>query len=86
MGTVDKNKQEETEEPVKFLFESIVGEDYTEKYRIEAFTIKNTHIASLIPHRNIINAIKSRDAEAAQKAMMSHLNIAQSNLSSSQSD
>jgi len=46
-----------------------------EKYRIEAFSIKKAHINSLISHRNIINAIKKRDAEAAQKAMILHFNI-----------
>jgi GntR family transcriptional repressor for pyruvate dehydrogenase complex len=55
-----------------------------EKYRIEAFSMRKTHINSLIPHRNIINAIKMRDADAAMKAMMSHLDIAQSDLSDSQ--
>jgi GntR family transcriptional repressor for pyruvate dehydrogenase complex len=57
-----------------------------EKYRIEAFSIKKTHINSLIPHRNIISAIKKRDAEGAQKAMMSHLDIAHSDLSNTPAD
>ena len=57
-----------------------------EKYRIEAFSIQKNHLNSLVPHRNIINAIKNRDADEAQKAMIAHLDITHSHLSNSQSE
>ena len=57
-----------------------------DKYRIEAFSIKKTHLNSLLHHRSIINAIEKRDAEAAQKAMKLHFDISLPGLSSVRSE
>ena len=57
-----------------------------DKYRIEAFSIKKTHLNSLLNHRSIINAIEKRDVEAAKKAMKLHFDITLPGLSSAQSE
>ena len=46
-----------------------------EKYRIKALSIKKLRMNSLIPHHNILQAIKDRDAEKAHKEMVHHLDF-----------
>ena len=48
---------------------------FFEKYRIEAFSLKDTRKNTFIQHSNILAAIKNRDAEKATNEMMHHLDI-----------
>ena len=50
-------------------------EEAFEKYRVKSFSIKQTRLRSLDQHRNIIQAMKNRDAEGAAKEMLEHLDI-----------
>jgi len=47
-----------------------------EKYRIKSFSMQSSRPRTLEQHRRIIDAIRARDAERAQKEMMHHLDIA----------
>ncbi len=46
-----------------------------EKYRIEGFAMKEARQSTLTPHRSILEAMRSRDAERAQAEIRSHLDI-----------
>ncbi len=45
------------------------------EYRNKAFSVRENVIHALKPHEDILNSIKSRDAQTAQKSMIKHLEI-----------
>ena len=50
-------------------------EEAFEKYRVKSFSIKQSRLRSLEQHRNIVQAMKNRDAEGAAREMVEHLDI-----------
>jgi GntR family transcriptional repressor for pyruvate dehydrogenase complex len=50
-------------------------EEAFEKYRVKSFSIKQTRLRSLDQHRNIVQAMKNRDADGAAREMTGHLDI-----------
>jgi GntR family transcriptional repressor for pyruvate dehydrogenase complex len=55
-------------------------EEAFDKYRIKSFAISESRPRTLQQHRNIIAAIEKRDAAAAEREMMHHLDIAHRDL------
>lgn len=47
-----------------------------EKYRIKSFSIRDSRTRSLLQHRGILQALKSRDPGKAQEEMTHHLDVA----------